>query len=109
MIESLPLTLIRVSHTSTESEVAMMAQGNMTAACKARLLERMNKAWPLSDWRFVDVAVVDEQVWNIVSRHQVTGEQMCSRLLKSELQRAEANNQVVCRERDGDGYDREFR
>lgn len=76
-----------------------MAQGNMTAACKARLLERLNKAWPLSDWRFVDVAVVDERVWTITSRHQVTGEEMRSRLLKSELRRAEANNRAVCSEK----------
>lgn len=72
-----------------------MAMEKMTAACKARLLARLNRAWPLSDWRFVDVAVVDERLWKITSQHQVTGEEMSSGLLKSELQRAEANNRVM--------------
>jgi hypothetical protein len=66
----------------------------MTIACKKRLVERVRRAWPLSEWRPVDVVELDERSWNVTYRHWGTGEVMSCGLLKSELKRAEANMAV---------------
>lgn len=77
-----------------EAEREVMRMEKMTEACKKRLLKRLNEAWPLSDWRPVDVVERDERSWNVTYKHRVTGETETSGLLKSELTRAEANNRV---------------
>lgn len=61
---------------------------------KQALIARLRAAWPLSEWRPVDVDEIDARAWNVTYRHRVTGETMQSGLLKSELTRAEANNAV---------------
>lgn len=62
---------------------------------KQTLIARLRAAWPLSEWRPVDVQEIDARAWNVTYKHRVTGQTMQSGLLKSELARAEANMAVT--------------
>jgi hypothetical protein len=73
------------------------------------LLVRLNVAWPLSEWRPIDLEEVDAMTWRVVYQHRWSGDMKTSGLLKSELDRAEMNQYggrfrwVVSALRDEDG------